>query len=52
MDKMSSETDKMLHNDGTFSSARSIHFTIGDGQQVIQQGSTYQGSQEVQTLKD
>lgn len=52
LDQMSSETDKLLHHDGTFSTARSIQFTIGDGQQVIQQGSTYQGSMEVQTLKD
>ena len=49
---LASETDKLLKGEGTFSTSRSIQFTIGDGQQVVQQPSTFQGPQEIQTFKD
>lgn len=49
---MSSTTDKTLKPGGTFTTARSLQFTTGDGQQVTQQPSTFNGSVEIQNLKD
>jgi hypothetical protein len=50
---MASTTDKTLKPDGkTFATTRSIQFTLGDDQQVSQQASTFNGSVEVQNLKD
>jgi hypothetical protein len=49
---LASETDKLLKGEKTFTTSRSIQFTLGDGQQVVQQPSTFQGSLEVQTVKD
>ena len=43
---------KLLKGEKTFTTSRSIQFTLGDGKQVVQQPSTFQGSLEVQTVKD
>lgn len=52
VNEMASSTDKILHNQGDFATSRAIQFTLGDGQQVQQTGSTFNGSIEAQNLKD
>lgn len=53
IEEMASETDKMLKPDKkSFTTSRSLQFTIGDGQGIQQQTSTFNGQIEVQNLKD